>query len=389
MHFVESNGACADFRTKQPSEYLRYDGHIAIIIQPNHLLKKTDCEELYPIIRQCDIAFFNRFFDWSNLIDYANKQNVITIYGTDDYYDLGDKNPFGEIAIRDHWDKRCIYAARECDGVVVSTESLRDVYLQYNPNTYFILNMIDYNDRQWRVKKKSHKNIIIGYYGSPTHYYDLLEATPAITKLMKEFENVEFHYGIIPKSGLVYNPKTKKYIREFLTDNPTARKYLSLSKDMPKERVHFLEWKSIYQYGITYAEFDIAIAPLADTSMNNYKSPLKVLEPAAYDLPIVVSPIRPFLELIQNGLNGFIAKNTTDWYNFLRRLILSEKLRHQIGQALGYQMRQDFDLRKHYRDWYYVIQTIARKSGKPFADITHKPMNKFQIWKDKKWEKKN
>jgi glycosyltransferase involved in cell wall biosynthesis len=273
--------------------------------------------------------------------------------------------------------------------VIVSTPALREKFLEHNPNTYFIPNMLDYTQRQWSVRKPKHKNVVIGYYGSPTHYFDLLEAIPAITRLMNEYPNLEFHYGVLPETGLVYNPKTGKYKREINTANPEALKYLALSKDMPQDRVKILKFGSIYQYGATYADFDIAIAPLADTPMNYYKSPLKILEPAAYDLPVVASPREPFMDIIQHTLNGYIAENENEWYTYLKRLVDSENLRQKIGGALGYHVRLRYDISKRYREWYYVIQTIARRSGKPFTDLTKKPMPGLYQWFDRKWGRRD
>jgi glycosyltransferase involved in cell wall biosynthesis len=44
------------------------------------------------------------------------------------------------------------------------------------------------------------------------------------------------------------------------------------------------------------SEFDVAIAPLADTAFNRLKSDIKLLEYTAMGLPAVVSAIGPYLD---------------------------------------------------------------------------------------------
>jgi len=389
LHFVEGDNACTYYRTTQPCEFMKCSGHIHIIIQIYCKLSEKDRDKIYKVIPDMDIIFFNRFLDWQDLIEFANKKNVITIYGTDDYFEFGDKNPFGAIAKYNHYDLRCQNAAQSCDGVIVSTKALQEIFYRYNSNTYVVQNMIDYSMKQWHKKirgngkasSRAGERIVIGYYGSPTHYYDLKEAMPAITQLMQEYPNLEFHYGVIPTEGVIYdlNKERGRFKKEVNPNNFMAIKYRNLSKDMPNDRVKYLTYSSIDEFGKVYADFDIAIAPLADTAMNRHKSNLKVIEPGGYNLPVVCSAIRPFTETIKHGVDGFLVNTPDEWYDYLKQLIESKELRNTIGKALGEKVLLNYDIRNRWHDWFYTILTIARISGKPFRNITGKKWSKARI----------
>ena len=372
LHFVEANHACTYYRTMLPIRQLRQDGHRDIVIQCGLDFPKD--EHLQGLIRKTiprmDAVFFSRFLDWKDIIEYANKVGVVTIYGTDDYYDFGEESPFNNIAIRNSYRDRCKDMAQMCDGVIVSTEALREAYMQDNDNVVVVSNMIDYGLKQWQKKKRKNTDkLTIGYYGSPTHYHDLKQAIPAIRRLMKQYLHLEFHYGIIPSQGMTFNLKTRLYHKEINDDNFMAVKYRQLSVGMPKERVKYLEWLPIDRYGNTYRDFDIAIAPLTQSVLNIYKSNLKILEAGAHGLPFIGSAVRPFTETIKHGVDGFLVQNEDEWYKWLKLLIDSHEWRQRLGEALYYKVRNDFDIRNRYREWEFAILSIARQSGKRFENI--------------------
>jgi glycosyltransferase involved in cell wall biosynthesis len=70
-------------------------------------------------------------------------------------------------------------------------------------------------------------------------------------------------------------------------------------------------------YGQSYALFDFCIAPLREDNFNQYKSELKIVEAAAYKLPIICSNVKPYnFHLGNEGI--LLCPNTfDDWYEHL------------------------------------------------------------------------
>jgi hypothetical protein len=77
------------------------------------------------------------------------------------------------------------------------------------------------------------------------------------------------------------------------------------------------------KYGKMYSEIDICLAPLTHDKFNRYKSELKIVEAAAYNLPILCSRVEPYTNHKSN-LGVFFVDNN-DWVTPLERLIKSKK----------------------------------------------------------------
>jgi hypothetical protein len=73
-------------------------------------------------------------------------------------------------------------------------------------------------------------------------------------------------------------------------------------------------------YGQSYALFDFCIAPLREDNFNQYKSELKIVEAAAYQLPIICSDVKPYnFHALNSGV--LLCPNTYEhWYSYLRHM---------------------------------------------------------------------
>jgi hypothetical protein len=71
------------------------------------------------------------------------------------------------------------------------------------------------------------------------------------------------------------------------------------------------EVTSVLNYGKYYSHIDIVLAPLTETHFNKHKSELKIVEAAAYKLPILVSEVEPYTNHRDNEGVTFIKNN--DW----------------------------------------------------------------------------
>jgi len=94
--------------------------------------------------------------------------------------------------------------------------------------------------------------------------------------------------------------------------------------DKFKDEFYQRRWtKSILHYGTMYREADVVLAPLKNNStFNNVKSQLKVIEAGSYGCPIICSNYGPYtlddIEGKKDGLQkGFLIdeSDTYGWYN--------------------------------------------------------------------------
>jgi glycosyltransferase involved in cell wall biosynthesis len=80
-------------------------------------------------------------------------------------------------------------------------------------------------------------------------------------------------------------------------------------------------------------EIDIGIMPLPDDEWARGKCGLKGLQYMALEIPTIMSPVGVNSEIIQNGINGFLADSEESWIENLARLIEQPSLRQRIGVA--------------------------------------------------------
>lgn len=96
--------------------------------------------------------------------------------------------------------------------------------------------------------------------------------------------------------------------------------------------------------------FDMAIAPLAETSFNQGKSDLKIKEYAALGIPVVATNMKPYSESVKDGYTGFLASTAKEWYDSLELLIKDKELRERLGKNI-YRWHRQNTIDKHIHEW--------------------------------------
>ncbi len=78
---------------------------------------------------------------------------------------------------------------------------------------------------------------------------------------------------------------------------------------------------------------DIGIMPLTDGCFERGKCGYKLIQYMACGLPVVASPVGVNCEIVEHGVNGFLASNLSEWSSALRILLKDAALRARMGQA--------------------------------------------------------
>jgi len=81
------------------------------------------------------------------------------------------------------------------------------------------------------------------------------------------------------------------------------------------------------------ASFDVGIMPLLDGSFERGKCGYKLIQYMACGLPVVASPVGVNRQIVEHGVNGFLAETPEQWEQALRTLLADPGLRQRMGQA--------------------------------------------------------
>ncbi len=79
--------------------------------------------------------------------------------------------------------------------------------------------------------------------------------------------------------------------------------------------------------------FDVGIMPLLDGPFERGKCGYKLIQYMACGLPVVASPVGVNRQIVEHGVNGFLAETPEQWATALRTLLANPMLRQQMGQA--------------------------------------------------------
>ncbi len=79
-------------------------------------------------------------------------------------------------------------------------------------------------------------------------------------------------------------------------------------------------------------------------------------------LPVVAAATGSNLEIIEDGVNGFLAENEKDWYEKLNLLIENKDLRKQFGEKARQTVLERFDIEKQYDFLETKFRRLCQKS---------------------------
>lgn len=128
--------------------------------------------------------------------------------------------------------------------------------------------------------------------------------------------------------GKVISELRKKYKIKFIIQSD-SKDFIDFSNFYPAE-VIFKPW-SLKTELSNFQSADIGIMPMHDTLWERGKCAFKALLYMSVGIPVVCSPVGVNKEIIQDGLNGFLANSTEEWLEKLSLLIENPDLRKKLG----------------------------------------------------------
>ena len=148
----------------------------------------------------------------------------------------------------------------------------------------------------------------LGYFsGTLSHNKDFATITDALEKILDKYENVE----LFLVGPLDIESKLNKF----------------------KNRIKQLPYVAREKHFDNVSSVDINLVPLEiGNPFCESKSELKFFEAGIVSVPTVAAATQPFVEAIEDGVDGFVASGTAQWIEKLEKMITDDKLRKEMGE---------------------------------------------------------
>ncbi len=308
------------------------------------------------------------------LADSVHRAGARLIYSIDDNLpalvaESKDWRPTGEqLRVLD-------FLLRQADGILVATPALREQFQNYNPHIVVVPNALDErlirsgrddqgvisgaaSGRKSMVRVKAllrralnitlpgwpalPRRIVVGYMGTHTHDDDLLMVLPALLEIQRRHQDrVKFQMV-----GVLAHQETLKRLEglpvELVAPPPGGWDYL-----------RFMPWFT------GQLRWDIAIAPLRDTTFSRCKSDIKHLDYAASGAVGIYSRVPAYAATVRHRETGWLADNEPDaWVEALQALLTDAPLRTQIAANASRYLYAERVLARCASNWLDALNTL-------------------------------
>lgn len=108
------------------------------------------------------------------------------------------------------------------------------------------------------------------------------------------------------------------------------------------------------------SSFDIGIMPLSDDEWAKGKCGLKGLQYMALEIPTIMSPVGVNTEIIDDGENGFLAKEEDEWVEKISLLIDNKELRKEMGLKARRTVIEKYSFEAHKETYLNTFNTLAK-----------------------------
>jgi glycosyltransferase involved in cell wall biosynthesis len=288
----------------------------------------------------CDIFLYNRILPdhcIDKLHELKDKYNFKIIVDIDDYWILEDSHPLALEYKAIDFEKKQIYALKTAEEVITTNNYLLSEIITYNPNVHIVSNAIP-KAGQFDIVRDGSKFTRLFWQGSLTHAEDISILAPVTNNLADISKDIKMVMAGFNENENECHKMAMDYTAGF------------------KHQYKLIEPKHPADYYEVYKDADICLIPLINNRFNRCKSNLKVLEAANLGLPVICSPVGPYLDM-----PVLYARSTEQWISNIKKLVGSKNRQKEVGLKL-----------KTFCDKHYNFDTVNNKRKKIFFDACNK-----------------
>lgn len=217
------------------------------------------------------------------------------------------------------------------DRVIAGNKYLASFALAYHHDVAVIPTVID-TDKFPVVRSTNGEEIIIGWIGSATTSEFLKPLQNVFRALTERFSNVRIR---------------------IIGGDPYGEAYpwLQVRKwELGREREEL-------------SHIDIGIMPMPDDPWTKGKCAFKAIVYMAAGIPCVCSPVGMNNEVIQDGVNGYLAHTEKEWIDKISALVVDPALRGRVGAAGRKTVEERYSLKAHAARFVGILLDACKQGG--------------------------
>lgn len=211
--------------------------------------------------------------------------------------------------------------------IIVCNRYMKELVSSYNPNVTTIPTSIDTDKFRLKNFDLKNKRPVIGWIGSHTTAYYLRQLEKVFMALAKKYD---FSLKIIGGNKDFSIPGVNIINEEW-----------DLKKDVDN-----------------FQQLDIGIYPLPSDERAMAKTPFKTIQYMSVGVPAVVSRVGGNIDIVQDGINGFLASNDDEWVEKLSLLIENPELRRNMGLSGRKTVEEKYSLKVNVPVFLDIIQKV-------------------------------
>lgn len=234
-------------------------------------------------------------------------------------FDFDDAVMFHEIErrepVRGRFFARFTATAAACDGVIAGNTYLAEFAraARGGPDGVVVLPTAP-DERQITAKTYTQaEGVVIGWMGTKGNLQHLQAIAPALRRICAAHGNV------------------------------TVRVVADAAPELPGVALDYRPWRREEELADLHS-FDIGVMPLADDLWTRGKGGFKLLQYMAAGVPAVAAPVGINREIIDDGVNGFLAGSEDAWASRLEQLVGDPELRERLGRRGRQTVEADYSL---------------------------------------------
>lgn len=227
---------------------------------------------------------------------------------------------------------------QRCDAVITISDYIKSLFSEdMQDNVFVVVDHYDHDGSNIKVQTTEKELKMCFLSNNVFSKFPGVESLPENTQLKI--------IGPSKKRVKKYTPKKKMF-----TETPFAFDYVIWTLDTVEEDI---------------LDCDIALIPYPIESIDaeyiKRKSNNRLILFMSYGLPCIVSPVKPYLETIRHGENGFFAKTSDEWEKYITLLRDDPILREKIATTARAEVMEKYSVHTQASQYLEVVSAVLKK----------------------------